>query len=118
MPRLTIKTRGSWPEPSKRAFQSMAADAPERLATWINTATLTRTDICLALQVLGGSRPQVLATLIAHAMIHSSPLVREGAVLGLIAARDLLNGILLNISENDADPQVRLIARGRTGVRA
>jgi hypothetical protein len=89
----------------------MGAESPEKLATWINTALLVRSDMCIALEVLGTTKPKVLSILVAHALIHSSSMVREAAVMGLVNARDMLNGILLNISENDADPQVRLTAR-------
>jgi hypothetical protein len=93
-----------WPKPCINAFVAMASSDPVKLATWIESGALDEVDLTFALEALGASGHPEHAPLIARHLTHAKPIVREGAVLGLV-------NCLACISVNDASPGVRAAAK-------
>ena len=108
----TGRSAEDFPEPCRDAFDHLAETEPARLAAWMLAGHLGRAHMSHAAEALGRSTEglggAVVQLLLMLVVIHPSPLVREGAVLGLAYHRSPeVDRVLRRIAANDASPGVR-----------
>jgi HEAT repeats len=104
---------GRWGNYCDALFEELAAIAPSELAALLLSPRVPPARLTFAAEILGRMAPtevaqRPLVTLLSHA----SPLVREGAIYGLIHhPSDATRGLLAQIAEQDTSPAVRDAAR-------
>lgn len=104
------KAPAEWPKPCENAFERMSEEAPERLQQWITSGVLSEAHLSFAAESLGKAKevlPGVKDTLLGL-LKHSSPVVREGAVLGLAHTEDSgVFALLQQVAEKESSLGVR-----------
>lgn len=83
------------------------------LQSWIRSGELDEVDLSFAAEEIGKRWSAELFTLLEH----SSPVVREGAVLGLDHLANNIRQKLEDIGKNDPSPGVRMAAQVCAGFR-
>lgn len=73
-----------WPKPCIAEFERLAESDPDMLVSWIRSGALADGHLTHALSALGDAVSEKDRLLVGY-LTHSSPVVREGAVLGLSA---------------------------------
>ena len=68
--------------PCRDAFESLAVSDPSALELWIRSGDLRSAHMSDAAEILGKCGEQFVATLL-YLLDNASPLVREGALIGL-----------------------------------
>lgn len=106
--------------PCRATFERLAKEAPELLIVWAQTGyALDNADLSFACQAIGEKIPEderrrldydARVALMTHVFEHASPIVREGAVMGLAGLGDGSLSALLQVSREDASPGVRAAA--------
>lgn len=110
-PLRDARPNDEWPNPSEDAFDHMAKESPDDLVRWIRSGQLTPGHLTLAAESLGSAQhPGVVRTLI-DLLDSESPLIREGAVLGLgrVGSGDVV-ARLQDVARRDPSKSVRATA--------
>lgn len=97
--------------PCENTFNYLATFYPEKLAEWIRSDTLSPGFLTHALEYLGDTKLKNVVSIIEPFLTHESPLVREGAVLGLQNhLNEALRNFIHELSINDPNGGVRFTA--------
>jgi hypothetical protein len=121
VPLLPTERRGAWSPsegmsgwavPSESVFKHLAEVAPEQLLALVQGTWLAVGHLTLAAEVVGGIREATAALRVLRNLLHHrSPMVREGAVLGLGRIdQDEARRLLTDVAHNDPSPGVRRAA--------
>lgn len=74
----------SWPKPSRNNFELMSRTEPTRMISWLTSGELSPGSLTHAADIAGNiiKGPEIVFVLL-NLLKHESPIVREGAVIGL-----------------------------------
>lgn len=99
-----------FPTPCRNEFERLKNEYPEILLDWVNSGELAPYDLTFAAETLG-EIPEALPVLL-DLLKHDSSIVREGALIGLLSIKILINDKFQKHAENDPSPCVRDFACG------
>lgn len=97
-----------WSTPCREQFDRLEKEYPELLLDWVNSGELRPSQLTFAAENLG-QIPEALPILL-DLLNHESPLVREGAVIGLARLKDLIDDKVEVLANSDISPGVRHVA--------
>ena len=112
-----------YPNPSRQAFEQLAAHYPGHLMDWIESGKLSAGHLTHALEILGtcGLLSETVVIFLIDYLKHSSPIVREGAVEGLVPyldhpeapsrVKEAISERIEKVAQDDWSPGVREAAR-------
>lgn len=110
-----------FPIPCRDNFDKMASENPYHLLEWLMDGSLSNAHLSFALESLGRetarrhqkTRTIVLDVLIVHLKTHKSPLVREGALLGICyhLDRKIAASCVEHVAQADESNIIREIAK-------
>src|SRR5687767_8980803 len=98
-----------FPTPCENSFKALAKEDPDKLIRWVNSGLLEPADLTFAAEHLG-SIYSSLPTLV-HLLTHESPVVREGAIIGLDILKYRINDLFDHHAQNDSSPGIRRVAQ-------
>lgn len=97
---------------SERLFEELVDRDPNELMRLIRSETLATYDLTFAAEILGRTATPEACEVLLELTCHESPLVREGAVLGLesMTGEPQVQARLAEIAQQDASAGVRTAA--------
>ena len=102
------------PKPCEALFQKLADENPEKLELYIRRNYLSPPQLTFAIEILGDSCDYKIADRTIIPMLwHESPVVREGAALGLrrFATNSTVSECLNSVMKADPSPGVRMVIK-------
>jgi hypothetical protein len=98
----------TFPTPCENSFDTLAKEDPDKLICWVNSGLLEPADLTFAAETIG----QLYSSLptLVKLLTHDSPVVREGAIIGLDVLKYRINDLFEHHAENDSSPGVRHVA--------
>ncbi len=96
--------------PCRNEYDRLEKEDPALIIEWCKSGELAPYDLTFAAETLG-EIPEALPVLL-DLLKHESSIVREGALVGLLSIKSLINDKFQEHAENDPSPGVRDFACG------
>lgn len=97
-----------FPTPCENSFKALAKEDPDKLLRWVNSELLEPSDLTFAAEELGNIDSSLPALI--QLLSHTSPIVREGAIVGLDILKYRINDLFHHHATKDPSPGVRHVA--------
>ncbi len=98
-----------FPIASPYEFERLSKEDPALLVDWVNSGRMSNSDLTFAAESLGNFPAGF--PILYELLNHSSPMVREGAIYGLVTIRESIDERIKLLADNDPSPGVRESAK-------
>jgi hypothetical protein len=103
----------TWEKPCDNMFSFLLKEKPEDLLNLVKSKILNSADLTFAAEMLGNSNIPGVEEALVELLDHASVVVREGAIYGLTACKELSREALNRLSkvkEWDSNATIRSVA--------